>query len=49
MKYRNIKSGAVIESDSRITGERWELISESPVSVEEAEPKEKKRRKKNEQ
>lgn len=46
MKYRNIKSGAVIESESKITGERWELISESPAPEDKTEPKEKKRRKK---
>lgn len=39
MKYRNIKTGFIFETDSECTGEGWELIS-SPKKVEskKAEP-----------
>ena len=36
MKYRNIKTGFIFETDSECTGEGWELISSSP---QKAEPK----------
>jgi hypothetical protein len=28
MKYRNIKNGAVVETDSKITGSNWEPVTE---------------------
>lgn len=47
MKYRNIKTGFIFETDSECTGEGWELVSSSPKKAElkkvepkEAEPKE---------
>ena len=39
MKYRNIKTGFVFESDSLCKGEGWEPISSSPASPKKAEPK----------
>lgn len=40
MKYRNIKTGFIFETDSECTGEGWELISSSPKKAEpkKAEP-----------
>ena len=48
MTYRHKRSGAVIESESKVTGELWEEISRAPSQPEEAEtePKEDKRRRK---
>ena len=42
MKYRNIKTGFIFETDSECTGEGWELVSSSPKKAEpkKAEPKE---------
>lgn len=40
MKYRNIKTGFIFETDSECTGEGWELVSSSPKKAEpkKAEP-----------
>lgn len=38
MKYQNIKTGFVFESDSICAGEDWRVISASPVSVKAKEP-----------
>ena len=38
MKYRNIKTGFVFESDSLCKGEGWEPISSSPASPKKVEP-----------
>ena len=55
MTYRNTKSGAVIVSESAVTGELWEEIPTAPApkAVKDiqatdkgTEPKEKKRRRK---
>lgn len=49
MKYRNVKTGVVIDVPSQVVSEQWELISHAPTPVVEEKPEEvKKTRKKKE-
>lgn len=46
MKYRNIKTGAVIDVSSKISGENWEKVEE--VKTVSSTTQKKTRRRKNE-
>lgn len=41
MKYRNIKTGAIVDVNSKVKGD-WELVEESaPTPIEKTAPKKK--------
>lgn len=40
MKYQNVKTGAVFESDSICVGEDWKEVQPSPAPAEVESPKE---------
>lgn len=42
MKYRNLKTGAVIEAGSKLTGEDWEAVKEQPPTSPVRKPRKKK-------
>lgn len=48
MKYRNTKTGVVIEVQSKITGGFWKLVQNPPEKKEETTPSPKRKVKKNE-